>query len=175
MYALQDAVGEEALNEALARYVHDVKFREPPYTTTLEFLDYVGEAIPEDQESIVEDLFETITLYENRSEQATVTQRADGKYVVRLAAETRKYRADGAGAETEIAMDDWVDVGVFGRRGEGDPPEGKVLALERHRVTDAATVIEVVVDEVPLKAGIDPFNKLVDRNPENNTVDVSDG
>jgi ABC-type transport system involved in multi-copper enzyme maturation permease subunit len=174
-YAPHEAVGEATLNEALARYVQDVKFREPPYTTTLEFLDYVSEAIPEGQQSIVEDLFETITLYENRTDEATVTQRADGKYVVRLEAETRKYRADGTGAETEIAIDDWIDVGVFGPRGEGDPPEGKVLALERHRVTDADTVIELVVDEAPLRAGIDPFNKLVDRNPENNTVDVSDG
>ncbi len=41
-------------------------------------------------------------------------------------------------------------------------------------MTGADTVIEVVVDEAPLKAGIDPFNKLVDRNPENNTVDVSE-
>jgi len=173
MYALQDYVGEDALNDALSRYVADVRFREPPYTTTLEFLDYIDETVPENQKHIIEDLFETITLYENQAQEATYTQREDGKYVVRLAFESHKYRADGAGEETEIGIDDWIDVGVFGERGEGDPPEGKVLAMERHRVTDADSVIEVVVDEEPRQAGIDPFNKLVDRNPQNNLVDVS--
>jgi aminopeptidase N len=173
MYALQDYVGEDRLNEVLARYIEAVKFREPPYTTTLEFLDYIAEAVPEDQQSLLEDLFETITLYENRAEEATFTQRDDGTYLVRLTVEARKYRADGFGEETEIGIDDWIDVGVFGRRGDDDPPEGKVLALERHRVTEADTVIEVVVDEEPRRAGIDPFNKLVDRNPENNITNVS--
>ena len=172
MYALQDYVGEDALNGALSRYVSDVRFREPPYTTTIEFLDYIDEVVPDDQKYLIEDLFETITLYENQATEATYTQREDGRYVVRLTVEARKYRADGAGAETEIPIDDWIDVGVFGERGDDDPPEGKVLALERHRVTEADTIIEVVVDEEPRQAGIDPFNKLVDRNPQNNLVDV---
>ena len=33
----------------------------------------------------------------------------------------------------------------------------------------------MVVDAEPRKAGIDPFNKLIDRNPENNIVAVSAG
>jgi hypothetical protein len=31
----------------------------------------------------------------------------------------------------------------------------------------------VVVDQEPKKAGIDPLNKLIDRNPENNITSVS--
>jgi hypothetical protein len=33
----------------------------------------------------------------------------------------------------------------------------------------------MVVDEEPKKAGIDPFNKLIDRNPDDNIVSVSAG
>jgi hypothetical protein len=29
-----------------------------------------------------------------------------------------------------------------------------------------------VVDEPPTRAGIDPYNKLIDRNSDDNTVDV---
>jgi ABC-type transport system involved in multi-copper enzyme maturation permease subunit len=175
MYALKDYVGEDTLNSALARYVADVKFREPPYTTTLEFLDYVDDAVPEGQEHLLEDLFETITLYENQAREATVEERPDGTHVVRLTVESRKYRADGFGEETEIPVDDWIDVAVFGERGDEDPPEGKILLLEKRRVTEAEGVIELVVDEEPRQAGIDPFNKLVDRNPENNLVRVTEG
>jgi ABC-type transport system involved in multi-copper enzyme maturation permease subunit len=173
MYALRDHVGEQVLNEALARYVADVKFQGPPYTTTRDFLSYVREAVPDERLGILEDLFKKITLYENRAQHASWKQRDDGKYVVKLEVESRKYRADGQGQETEIPVDDWIDIGVFGERGDGDPPEGKVLALEKRRFIAADGMIELVVDEVPRQAGIDPFNKLIDRNPENNLTPVA--
>ena len=62
---------------------------------------------------------------------------------------------------------------VFGKRGDDDPPEGKVLFMEKRHVTDAASVFEFIVDEEPRKAGIDPFHKLVDRNPSNNMTNVT--
>jgi hypothetical protein len=34
--------------------------------------------------------------------------------------------------------------------------------------TTAPAVIEIIVGEKPVKAGIDPFNKLIDRNPKDN-------
>lgn len=174
MYALKDYVGEKPLNEALARYVADFKFQGPPYTTSRDFLAYIGETVPEDQRAILDDLFREITLYENRAHEAKWKRRGDGKYVVRLEVESRKYRADGQGEESEVSIDDWIDVGVFGEPGDGDPPEGKVLVLEKRHFVDAEGVIELVVDEEPRRAGIDPFNKLVDRNPENNLTAVSE-
>lgn len=168
MYALRDYVGEEALNTALAHYVHDVKFQEPPYTNSLEFLSYIKEAVPADQQHIVEDLFEKITLYENETTQATWKRRDDGKYVVTLAVDALKFRADGRGVEEEVPLDDWIDIGVFGEEEEGGPPEGRLLALEKRHINGDGRTIEIVVDEEPKKVGIDPFNKLIDRNPENN-------
>jgi aminopeptidase N len=168
MYALRDHVGEAALNAALARYIRDVKFQEPPYTNSLEFLSYIDDAVPPDRSRIVEDLFETITLYENEATEATWKRRDDGRYVVRLAVESLKFRADGRGAEAEISIDDWIDVAVFGAEEEDGPPEGRLLALEKRRIDGGSGIIEIVVDEEPKKAGIDPFNKLIDRNPENN-------
>lgn len=168
MYALRDYLGEEVLNNAIARFVRDVKFQQPPYTNSLEFLSYVRDAAPDGFDGTLEDLFHTITLYDNRAKTATYRAREDGKYLVKVAVETRKFRADGQGVETEIPIDDWIDVAVFGEEGEGSPPEGKLLALERVRIDPSTTEIELVVDEEPRRAGIDPFNKLVDRNPEDN-------
>jgi ABC-2 type transport system permease protein len=50
-----------------------------------------------------------------------------------------------------------------------------VLFLEKREITDTASVVEVVVDEEPLRAGVDPFNKLIDRNPGNNVTRVDEG
>ena len=172
MYALRDAIGEDALNRALARYVKAVKFQEPPYTTSRELVDFIRAEVPDDKRGLIEDLFETITLYENKTKDATYEKRPDGTYLVRLDLDSAKFRATGSGAEKEAPVDAWIDVGVFGKRGKDDPPEGKVLALEKRHITSAHTAVELVVREEPLKAGIDPFNKLIDRSPDNNIAAV---
>jgi hypothetical protein len=175
MYALRDIVGEEALNAALRDYVHDVRFQQPPYTYSPEFLDYIAKAVPADKAALIDDLFRNITLYENRATKATWAKREDGKYLVTLQFAAAKYRADGKGKETEEPVDDWVDVGIFGEKTKDTPPEGKVLLLEKRHLAKGEDRIEVVVDELPKKAGIDPFNKLIDRNPENNIMAVAAG
>ncbi|HEV8375425.1 MAG TPA: M1 family aminopeptidase [Candidatus Polarisedimenticolia bacterium] len=170
MYALKDYVGEEPLNRALSQYVKAVAFQEPPYTYSIEFLDYVQNAVPPDRRVILDDLFRTITLYENKAVAATWSRREDGKYVVRIEVGTAKYRADGQGKETQVPLDDWIDFGVFGDRDPKGPSEGRLLALEKRHVDGASSSFEMLVDQEPRKAGIDPFNKLIDRNPDDNLV-----
>ena len=175
MYALRDQVGEAALDAVLREYVADRRFTGPPYTTSEEFLSYVARAVPEERRGILEDLFRTITLYDLRTREASAEPTGDGRWRVRLALEARKLRATGQGEESEVALDDWVDVGVFGEVEEGSPPEGKVLYLRKHHLTPADTVIEVTVAEEPQKAGVDPLVKLIDRRPDDNLVDVTRG
>ena len=47
------------------------------------------------------------------------------------------------------------------------------LHVEKKWINQPASTLEFIVDEKPTRAGIDPFNKLIDRNPEDNTVDVT--
>jgi hypothetical protein len=83
--------------------------------------------------------------------------------------ESHKYHAAGDGSESEVPVDDWIDVGVFAAATPGSRDLGKPLFLEKRRIQQASTVIEVIVDEEPARAGLDPYNKLIDRNPDNNT------
>ena len=106
---------------------------------------------------------------------ATYEPGPDGTWVVTLEVESRKFRADGEGVETEIPVDDSIDIAVFGDREPGASPDGKLLALEKRRIDAAETVFELVVSEEPRRAGIDPFTKLIDRNPDNNVANVSAG
>jgi len=175
MYALKDYVGEQALNRALAEYVKAVAFQKPPYTDSLEFLDFVKKAVPPDRQAILDDLFRNITLYGNRAVKATWSKREDGKYVVRLEVAAAKFRADGKGNEAPAPLDDWIDIGVFGERDPKGPSEGRLLAMEKRHVEGQGGMFEVVVAQEPKKAGIDPFNKLIDRDPDDNLVSVSAG
>src|SRR4029077_6418683 len=108
------AIGEEPLNRALAQYVKAVAFQQPPYTDSIEFLDYIARAVPADRRAVLDDLFRTITLYENKAVGATWTKRDDGKYLVRITVDAAKYHADGKGKETKTTIDECIDFGVFG-------------------------------------------------------------
>jgi len=173
MYALKDALGEERLNRVIRGYVADTRFQEPPYTTTREFVDRLLEETPPEQQAFVKDLIEDIVLFENKATRAEYTVLDDGRYEVTLEVESQKLRADGLGAETEVPVDSWVDIGVFGAKEEGGSSEGRLLRMEKHRITEPTTELTLVVDEEPVRAGIDPYHKLVDRNPENNLTRVT--
>jgi ABC-2 type transport system permease protein len=175
MYALRDYVGEAALNARIRAYLEAVKFQLPPYTTSTEFLGYLAPAVPREHAHVLEDLFETITLWDLRVDEATIQETDDGRWAVTLALETAKYRATGQGEEQPVPLDDWIDIGVFGEDAEGAPPEGEVLYLEKRRITAETDTVTVVVDTRPVRAGIDPFNKLIDRDPGDNITRVSDG
>jgi ABC-2 type transport system permease protein len=169
MYALKDYIGEERLNAALRKYLEKVKYQEAPYTTSIEFVDAMRAATPDELKYIINDLFETITLFDNRAFEATWRETPDKKYVVKIKVSAKKLRADGLGAEKEIQINDLVDLGVFVGEGKNE----KTLFLAKRRITQPETEFEVTVDQQPTRAGIDPYNKLIDRNPDDNVVTVS--
>lgn len=172
--ALADQFGEAALNAVLRRFYADNVFGEAPFPTSLELLGYLEEIVPPDRRGLLEDWFETVTLWELRARDARASRRGDGKYVVDIDIEAGKRRVDEAGEERAIPIDDWIDIGVFGQPG-GDRTDPPVLYLEKHRITAADTTLEIVVDQPPASAGIDPFNKLIDRNPDNNVTALRNG
>jgi ABC-2 type transport system permease protein len=172
MYLLRDHIGEERLNGALRAYLDAVKFQGPPYTSSLELYAYLRAATPDSVRYVLQDLFEHITLYDNRATEASYTRTADGRYEVTLRIETRKLRADSLGAEREAPMRDLVDVGVFARNERDGGELGEPLYLGKHRLTAGARTVRVVVDSLPGRAGVDPYRKLIDRNGRDNDVPV---
>ena len=73
---------------------------------------------------------------------------------------------------TEVPLDDWVDVGAFAKP-EKDRKYGKTLHRELVHVTQARSTYTFVTDQLPEKAGIDPFLLLIDRVPDDNTKKVT--
>jgi ABC-type transport system involved in multi-copper enzyme maturation permease subunit len=166
LYALQDQIGEAVLNAALRRYVESVRQAPPPYTVSRDLLSFVSEVTPPERRPILHDLFASIVLFDNRAEEATARLLADGRYEVTVRARARKLQADGKGVETEVEADDWIDVGVFG-------DDEEVLYLEKHHVTGPEVEVQAIVDGKPRRAGIDPYNKLIDRAPNDNVRAVA--
>lgn len=167
-YRLREEIGEENLNRALAAYIRDKAFQQPPFTTTLELLDYIRAQTPPEKQQLIDELFAKIVLYDTKVAAATSKRRADGKFDVHVEFEARKTQADGLGQETPLALDDWMEVGVFARKaGEGERAE-RPLYLEPQHITQERGTFDVVVDAEPFEVGLDPYNKLIDRNPDDN-------
>ncbi len=167
-YRLREELGEAAVNRALKRFLQDKGYQSPPYATSVELLDYLRAQARPEQSGLIADLFEKISFYDNRVVEATSRQRADGKYEVTLQLHAAKRYADGQGKETAGAMDDWIEVAVFARGPSGKEADEVPLYLQRHRIASAEPRLTVVVDRAPYEVGFDPYNKLIDRVPEDN-------
>jgi len=85
----------------------------------------------------------------------------------------RKVAVDGVGAETEVSMDDWVEIGVFAPADE-EEELGEPLHFEKRRLRSGAQSITVTVPRKPGRAGIDPYHLLLDRDVQDNAREVLD-
>ncbi|EMR01177.1 ABC transporter permease/M1 family aminopeptidase [Cesiribacter andamanensis] len=171
MYALQDYLGEATVNRALRRLVDSVAFTEPPYPTSRAFLKIMKEETPDSLQYLVEDMFEKITLFENKATAATARQ-VGQEWEVTFSFHTSKRYAGELGEEEETPMQDWVDIGIFTEKQAGGKTEQVPLHLKKHKLPSGQQTLTLRVSEKPLRAGIDPYNKLVDRNPGDNTIAI---
>jgi aminopeptidase N len=171
LFALRDLIGEAPLHAAIRAYLDEGRFAGPPYATTHDLMRHLTAATPDSLREVLTDYFETITLWDVRADSVTSRKRADGQYDVTVFATSRKFRADSVGVETETPMADYVDIGVFGEAPRGSRL-GPVLALRKVRVSAGARQFSFVVPDMPSRAGIDPYNLLIDRNPGDNTKEI---
>jgi ABC-type transport system involved in multi-copper enzyme maturation permease subunit len=169
MYLLKDIVGEEAVNRALRGLISEFAFKPAPYATSKDLLRYLrAEAGPEHQQ-LITDLFENITLYDVKVTGARKQRRADGTWDVALEIDAKKLYADGEGRESDAALDEPFDVGIFTvEPGKKEFTQAAVLLFERKPIRSGPQTLNLVTASEPSFAGVDPYNKRVDRNSEDN-------
>jgi aminopeptidase N len=173
MYYLREMIGEENVNAALRKLIADHGYKEPPYPTSHAAVDAFTEHTPDSLQYIITDLFREITLFSNRTTDVTSKELAGGRYEVTVDYESHKYRADSLGKETEIDVNDWIEIGVYADPGDKDRL-GKKLYSGLHRISNNEGSIKVLVAEKPYQAGIDPRNLLVDLVGDDNVKKVAD-
>jgi hypothetical protein len=170
LYAFRDLIGEAGMNRALSRFVVDYGFKGAPYPTSHDLVRYLTTETPDSLRYAITDLFETVTLWDLRTERATATRRSDGRYEVTIRGAARKMRVDSLGKQHEVPMSDLVDVGVFGAGTGGSL--GPPLFIGKVWVRTANPEARIVVDQMPVKAGFDPYIKLIDRDRRDNVAVV---
>jgi hypothetical protein len=160
------------MNRALTRFLKANAFSGPPYPTSRDLIQYLNAETADSLKYAIVDLFQTITLWDNRTESATATELPDGTFEVTLRVGARKFRADSVGGQHEIPIADLVEIGAFGE-GTSGSRLGRALSVEKVWVRRADTTVTMRVTERPARAGIDPYNKLIDRDRRDNVRDVT--
>ncbi len=173
LYLLKDQIGADKVNEALRGLLAEFAFKPAPYPNSRDLVRRFREVAGPEHEQLISDLFEKITLYDVKVTEAKSSRRADGRWDVTLEVDARKLYADGKGKETEAPLDESFDVGVFtvepGRKGYD---KTSVIAVQKTQLRSGHQTVRLVADQEPTVAGVDPFNKRIDRNSEDNLAAI---
>ncbi len=166
-FALQDYIGEDRVNTALRKLIANYgDVDNYPIADTV--VAYLREQTPDSLLHVVDDLFTKITLFENRVINPTAKKTGEN-YAVTIPVQTIKYYADSAGNEQATPIRDYIDIGVYARKAGKE----ELVYLARHKFTTAQDTVRVTVGEAPVRVGIDPLYKLVDRNTADNRAAVT--
>jgi ABC-2 type transport system permease protein len=150
--------------------------------------------MPDTLDYVITDMLETITLFNNKVKDATVTETEDGKYKVEFMVEAEKYRVispekgdatviEGDEAKVSISfgnredkdekkyidMNDWIDLAIFAKDEDGNEQE---IMLKKVHITGKENKFSFTVDKKPFSVGIDPYHKLIDRKTSDNIKEV---
>ena len=171
MYYLKEMIGEDKVNQALKALVVKYGYKNPPFPTSIDAVNEFKKVTPPDMQYLIADMFENITVFSNRALKVTSKKVGNG-YETTLTSTSEKFRADAMGNETAVPIADYIDVAVFAEP-KGDEETGKVLEYKRVKITKKDNTFTFTTKVKPYQAGIDPYNYLIDRIPDDNlkTVD----
>jgi aminopeptidase N len=176
MYLLKEEIGEAAVNRALRRMVERHAFRSAPYPRSVDLVAALrAEAGPQHQ-ALITDLFERITLYDLKARDPKVTKRADGRFDVSFTVEAKKLYADSEGTETETPLAETFELGLFTTEpGKKGFDRADVLLFERRPLRSGVQTFTFTTAKAPRFVGVDPYNKRIDRDSEDNIARVAAG
>ncbi len=168
MMALKDRLGAQRLNEALAEFLTEFKFKSTPYPTTIDLLAAINRTTSEEERAFVGTLFERISLHDLKVTKVDVEEREDGEFDLQVHVSASLMQADGQGLESELVFEDRVDIGLFSENPEDLSAENTVQYLEKHLIRSGDNIITLTVKDKPKYVGVDPFVKLIDRDSADN-------
>ena len=167
LYAISEMIGVEKFNNAMASFESRYNNTEPPFATSLNFVDYIRKATPDSLQYLVHDLFESITLYDN--ELIGVEQRDN---TINISFTISKYNADKKGKRSfgsdplryqdvrSLPMNDYIDIGLY-------DSEDQLISNHRVLITDIYNEVEFMSNESIHEVRIDPALLIFDVNRDN--------
>ncbi len=175
MYGLRDLIGDSTLNKALHEFRDSFALKEnPPFAGSNDLYAFLKKHTPDSFHYYLTDTWEKITLYENKLVKAKAKPVSKDVYDVTMEFSAKKMYADSTGKESVAPMNDYIDIAIFGEETKDKDGRKKInpLYIQKYKLMQGVKKITLRVKGKPIKAGIDPYNKLIDRIPDDNLGDV---
>ncbi|MEJ8800736.1 ABC transporter permease/M1 family aminopeptidase [Pontibacter sp. H249] len=169
MYTLRQYIGEEQVNQVLRRLLQKYKSGQPPLPTTLDLYRELRAVTPDSSKNLLADLFERNTFWDVEMKEAQAMQQSNGKWQVKLEVKARKVQVDSTGIETEMPMNEPVEIGIFAAQKQEN---SKPLYLRKHYIRSGVQQLTVIVPDKPTAASIDPNHLLIDTNIYDNRKEI---
>lgn len=166
MYCLKEMIGEVNVNKALKSLIDSFAYKGPPYPTANVALNAFKQVTPDSLRFMVEDLFENITLFDNRLIDASY-KKVGNEYEVTIKTSSEKFYADSLGKEKLTPLQDYIHIGVFAQSTKKDEL-GKPLIMQKLKLNKKENTFVFKTKDLPVSVGIDPYHYLVDRIPKDN-------
>jgi len=179
--ALSHYLGESTFNRAVAAFEERYRFAPPPFATSYDFAAALRKVTPDSLSYLIEDYFESITLYDNSIDEAQITTLPTGGFLAQISLSTSKYRSDAKGTKTftddkgrslqkenirSMPLADYLEIGFYVGKRE--------LAVEKVRVDDISKIIRFKLSEAPDRIEVDPNYLLLDADREDGIWRKSD-
>ena len=170
MMAIKDQLGEEAFNAGLKSFLNEFQYRSEPYPTTLDLMRHLYAVSNEEQQAFIAGQFEDIAIYDLKATGVETEALENGRHMVTLTVDAKRYIADGKGEETETDFSENIEIVLFNDDPNSLSAKDLVLYTKKHLIKTGQNVLTIEVDKLPKFVGIDPFVKLIDRDSEDNVL-----
>ncbi len=168
MNSIHELLGGARLNKVLKEYVADFRYRDSPYATTLDLKARLDRITTPAERAFTSSLFEQITLYDLKLLRAEYVKTNAGTFDITLIVNARRFKADGQGVESELALEEYVDIGLASINPNELSKVEDIFHLDRYLISAGKNTIGFSVTKKPEYAVLDPFVRLVDRDLEDN-------
>ena len=170
MYALSKYIGKEKVNAALRNLLAKRMSEEQPRPTTLDLYRELESVTPDTLHYLLDDLFKTNTFWRLKAKELSASRTSEGNWQVSLKVQAQKVAVDSAGIETEVPINDWLEIGIY----ESDSNSHAPLYLKMHRIKSGEQTISVKVPRKPTHAGIDSNHLMISIRRDDNVRYLED-
>ncbi|QEM10925.1 ABC transporter permease/M1 family aminopeptidase [Mucilaginibacter rubeus] len=177
LYGLRDLIGEDSLNVALREFKKAYAFKtDGPFAGANNLYQCLQKHVPDSLQYYLTDTWQKITLYDNGvTEVSSKPTGNKNEYKVTFKLNIDKVWKDAKNNDIPaINMNDYIDIGIFGKqvKGANNRMVSNTLYLKKYKLKRGQQQFSIVVKGQPASVAVDPFSKLIDRNPNDNIKDL---
>lgn len=176
LYGLRDLMGADSLNASLREFEATYAYQtNPPFAGSNDLFHFLQKHVPEALQYYLSDTWQKVTLYDSKVTDVSCKQLGKNNFLITLQVDVEKAWIDHNGEDVPAKdMNDYIDIGAFASDTKNARGRTVVhpLYLQKYKLTAGLHMIRFYVTAKPQRVGIDPYNKLVDRHPNDNLKEL---